>query len=178
MRPDAGPATIAVIHPTSTRPLPERVGDRSPPTHRPLMSMHATARRLGDGLRREVLVNGRHVVITDEPVRLGGTDSGPAPHELLPAALASCIATMIALYAANRGWDLGDVPVAVHYDNEATPRRFDVEIRLPAGLSDDQVTRLRRVADTCPVRRALEAGFTFDERIVLAAEPAARDVAA
>ena len=28
------------------------------------------------------------------------------------------------------------------------------------------VVRLRRVADTCPVRRALEAGFQFEERIV------------
>ena len=51
------------------------------------------------------------------------------------------------------------------YGYESEPRCFDVTIHLPDGLSDDQVMRLTRVADTCPVRRALEAGFAFDERI-------------
>jgi hypothetical protein len=32
-------------------------------------------------------------------------------------------------------------------------------------VSADERDRLRRVADTCPVRRALEAGFEFCERI-------------
>ena len=70
------------------------------------MSFTASARRVGDTLRHEVDVNGRHVLITDEPTSLGGTDEGPAPHELLPATLASCISTMIALYAKNKGWRL------------------------------------------------------------------------
>ncbi len=38
-------------------------------------------------------------------------------------------------------------------------------IHLPDGLTDGQTTRLMRVADTCPVRRALEAGFVFDEHV-------------
>jgi hypothetical protein len=33
--------------------------------------------------------------------------------------------------------------------------------------------RLRRIADTCPVKRALEAGFTFEEEIVVDGHPAA-----
>jgi hypothetical protein len=42
-----------------------------------------------------------------------------------------------------------------------------VAVHLPEGLSDDQVARLRRVADTCPARRALEAGFAIEEQLVL-----------
>ena len=129
------------------------------------MSFTASARRIGDTLRHEVDVNGRHTIITDEPASLGGTDAGPAPHELLPATLASCISTMIALYAQRKGWDIGELRVDVDYDHESEPRRFDVTVHLPDGLSDDQLTRLRRVADTCPVRRALEAGFAFDEQV-------------
>ncbi len=60
----------------------------------------------------------------------------------------------------------------VEYDYESEPRRFDVTVHLPGGLTDDQVTRLKRVADTCPVRRALEGEFVFDERISIA-EPVA-----
>ncbi|MFN8132391.1 MAG: OsmC family protein [Solirubrobacteraceae bacterium] len=135
------------------------------------MSFTASARHAGSGLRHEVDVNGRHVLVTDEPASLGGTDTGPAPHELLPAALAACISTMIALYAQRKEWDLGEVQVDVEYDHESEPRRFDVAVRLPGGLSPDQIARLERVARTCPVRRALAAGSVFDERIVTA-EPA------
>ncbi len=129
------------------------------------MSFTATARRQGNTLRHEVDVNGRHTIVTDEPAALGGTDTGPAPHELLAATLASCISTMIALYATRKQWDIGEISVDVEYDHESEPRRFDVTINLPDGLEADQVTRLRRVADTCPVRRALDTGFMFDEHI-------------
>jgi putative redox protein len=131
------------------------------------MTMTATAHRAA-GLRHQVDVNGRHVLVTDEPSSLGGTDIGPAPHELLAATLASCISTMVAMYADRHAWRLDALSVDVDYDTDAEPRRFDIRVNLPAGLSDDQVARLRRVADTCPVRRALESGFVFDERIVVA----------
>ncbi|MGA2455115.1 MAG: OsmC family protein [Solirubrobacteraceae bacterium] len=130
------------------------------------MSMTATAHRCGTGLRHEVDVNGRHTIVTDEPERLGGTDQGPAPHELLAATLASCIATMIAMYAQNRGWEIGELAVDVDYDPDSVPRRFAVDIHLPDELSAEQRRRLERVAETCPVRRALEAGFAFEERVV------------
>ena len=132
------------------------------------MTMTATARSIDGGLRHEVDVNGRHAIVTDEPESLGGTDEGPAPHELLPAMLASCVSTMITLYARARNWALGEVRVDVVYDSDSTPRHVDLRIYLPEGLTDDQVRRLRKVADSCPARRALEAGFTFDEQLVLA----------
>ncbi len=74
---------------------------------------------------------------------------------------------MIYLYARNRGWELQDVRVEVVYDPEPTPRQAFVRVHLPDGLSDAQIKRLRKVAETCPARRALEAGFTFDEQIVV-----------
>ncbi len=138
-----------------------------------MSTMSATARRVGGGLEHEVDVNGRHTIITDEPERVGGSDLGPAPHELLAATLAACIATMIAMYAQNRGWDIGETEVDVHYDPDSVPRRIAVDIHLPTGLSADQRRRLERVAETCPVRRALEAGFAFEERIVTAPVPRA-----
>jgi putative redox protein len=129
------------------------------------MAMTATA-RLRDGLTHDVDVNGRHVIVTDEPASLGGQDIGPAPHELLPATLASCVSTMVAMYAARQGWPMSDLAVEVDYDTSSVPRRFDVRVLLPDGLSDQQIARLRRVADQCPVRRALEAGFAFEEELL------------
>ena len=125
----------------------------------------ATATQRAGSLTHEVDVNGRHTLVTDEPQGLGGADLGPAPHELLPAALASCVSTMIAMYARRKGWELGELSVDVAYDNEADPRTFDVTVHIGAELTADQLQRLERVAHTCPVRRALEGSVTLQERI-------------
>lgn len=130
------------------------------------MSFTATARSINGTLRHEVDVNGRHVIVTDEPESLGGTDAGPAPHELLPAMVASCVSTMVMMYAQARDWRLGDIRVEVQYDTDVTPRRCAVRLHLPEGLRAEQIKRLERVAESCPARRALEAGFTFDEELL------------
>jgi putative redox protein len=135
--------------------------------------MTATARPIDGTLRHEIDVNGRHTIITDEPTRLGGTDAGPAPHELLPAMLAACVSTMIMTYANARGLELNGLRVDVVYDPESTPRHVGLVVHVPASLPPDQAERLHRIADTCPVKRALEAGFTFDEEIVVDGHPTA-----
>ena len=136
------------------------------------MSLTATARSIPGTLRQEVVIDGKHRLITDEPEHLGGDGSGPAPHELLPAALASCISTTLVMYARTKGWNLGEVRVAVDYDNRSTPRRFDVAIELDRQLTDEQLRRLEKVAATCPVRRSIEAGIEFVETVSRAAPSA------
>lgn len=125
----------------------------------------ATAQPVDGTLRHRVDVNGRHRMVTDLPTGLGGGDRGPAPHELLAATLASCVSTMVVLYAQHRGWELEGVRVDVHYDAEARPRVMQTSVCLPESLSGEQVERLQRVAENCPVRAALEAGFTFREQL-------------
>ncbi len=136
------------------------------------MAMTATAVSIGGGLRHEIDVNGRHTIYTDEPERIGGTDTAPAPHELLPAMLAACASTMVAMYARNRAWELGEVRVDVVYDPEQTPRSVTLTVHLPDGLTEDQVKRLRAVADGCPVKRAFESGFVFEQTLLVGNVPA------
>jgi putative redox protein len=130
------------------------------------MRMRATAQPVDGTLRHQVDVNGRHAILTDEPTQLGGTDAGPTPHELLPAMLAACVSTMIMTYANRRGLELDELRVDAVYDPEPTPRHVELVVHLPAGLTEHQAERIRRIADACPVKRALEAGFTFDETVV------------
>jgi putative redox protein len=134
-----------------------------------MATLTATAYGSADTLRHVTDVNGRHILVTDEPEAIGGTDEGPAPHELLPAALASCISTMLALYAQRRGLNFGDIRVDVDYDSETTPRRLDVTVCLPDDLPDDQLARLARVVQSCPVKQAFEAGFVVYESIEMPA---------
>jgi putative redox protein len=132
----------------------------------PMSTFTATARSIGGSLRHEVDVNGRHTIITDEPESLGGTDTGPAPHELLAAMVSACVSTMVVLYARRHGWDLNEMRVDVEYDTDSTPRAVAVTVHLPVGLTPDQVKRLGRVAATCPVKRAFEAGILVSQELI------------
>jgi len=129
------------------------------------MSLTASARAIPGTLRQHVVIDGRHRLVTDEPVEVGGDGSAPAPHELLPAALAACIATTLVMYARTKEWQLGEVEVDVEYDHRSTPRRFEIVVRLGGELSDEQLERLEKVARSCPLRRSIENGFEFAERI-------------
>jgi putative redox protein len=142
------------------------------------MSLTATARSVPGTLRQEILVDGRHRLVTDEPVSLGGDGSGPAPHELFPAALAACISTTRVMYARTKEWDLDQVVVDVDFDHRSTPRRFEIEIRVAGNLSESQIERLEKVAAACPLRRSVEAGVEFVERIALQASPRPQEAGA
>jgi putative redox protein len=136
-----------------------------PLTGRYERGMRATAKLIHGTLRNEVLIRDTFVLETDEPERVGGEDTAPAPHELLAAALASCVTTTVAMYARTKGWELGDVLVEVDYDTSVTPRRFRVDLFVDGDYDAGQLARLERAAATCPVRRSLEAGFAVEEHV-------------
>ncbi len=130
------------------------------------MSLTATARSIPGSLRQEILVDGgRHRLVTDEPVAVGGEGTAAAPHELLVAALAGCISTTLVMYARTKGWDLGQVIVDVDYDHRARPRTAAIAIALGGELTAEQLERLEKVAASCPVRQAIESGIEIVESI-------------
>jgi uncharacterized OsmC-like protein len=83
------------------------------------MPMTASARSAHGSPYHTIDVNGRHTITTDAPDRLGGTDRAPAPHELLPAMLASCVSTMIRM---TPGHMIGSCPMSASMSH-TTPRR-------------------------------------------------------
>ena len=129
------------------------------------MSLTASARNLAGTLRQAIVVDGRHHLVTDQPERLGGGGAGPSPHELFRAALAGCIASTLARYARTKGWDLGEIQVDVDYNHHSKPRLVEVAIQVEAELTATQVSRLEKVAAACPLRRSLDVGFEFEERL-------------
>jgi putative redox protein len=128
--------------------------------------MQATARRDGTGFRHTVQVRD-HQVTVDEPLSAGGGDAGPDPQELLAMSLASCTAITMEMYAERKGWDVGHVEVAAEYGpaERGGVTKFELVIRLPDDLPDEQVERLRVIAAKCPVHRVLEGDVMFLERV-------------
>lgn len=131
------------------------------------MSLTATARAIPGTLRQEIVIDGKHRLVTDQPEYVGGDGSAPSPHELFPAALAACVTVTLALYARTKGWDLGEVTVDVDFDHRSTPRVFTIDVRLTGELDDAQLERLEKIAAACPLRRSIESGITFVERLEL-----------
>jgi putative redox protein len=130
--------------------------------------MRAISRRIGNRLRQQVQIR-EHELAADEPKDEGGEDSGPSPQELLAASLASCTAVTMEMYAARKGWDIGEATVEVEYEpaQRGSPTRFAMTVSLPKELPDDQRERLMQIAAKCPVHRTLEGEVMFEETVEL-----------
>ena len=128
--------------------------------------MKASAIRDGGNFKHTVQVRD-HMLTVDEPLGAGGADAGPDPQELLAATLASCTAITIEMYAARKGWDIGHVEVDVEYSpaERGCPTKFELVMRVPDDVPEEQVERLRAIAAKCPVHRALDGEVMFLERI-------------
>lgn len=119
------------------------------------------------GFRQDIVVAGRHQLVADEPVAMGGTDLGPSPYQLLAAGLGACTTMTIRLYARRKGIPLGHVSCDVSHDRCHTEdceecdkgqARVDVfrrVIRLEGDLTADQRGSLLAIADKCPVHKTL-----------------------
>jgi putative redox protein len=113
---------------------------------------------------------GSHSIIVDEPTDAGGDDLGPSPQELLAAALASCTAVTMEMYAQRKGWDTSGLAVDCRYTpaERGCPTKFELILKMPAHLDEEQMERLQVIAAKCPVHRTLEGEVMFEERVELA----------
>jgi putative redox protein len=104
-----------------------------------------------------------HTLVGDEPEDAGGRNLGPAPYDLLTAALAECTAMTIRWYARRENWPLDQVAVTVTHrkggEGALSPRQdvFEKRITLKApALTAEQQRKLVEIAAKCPVQRTLE----------------------
>ena len=133
--------------------------------------------KMGEGLRTEVEAGG-HKFVADEPESLGGTDTGPNPYDYLLAALGSCTAMTLRMYADRKGWPLESVTVRLSQDRihatdceecetgEGRIDRIEREIELVGSLEEKQRRRLLEIADMCPVHRTLKAEVLVENSLV------------
>lgn len=101
-----------------------------------------------------------HTIMVDEPISIGGSDSFPNPAQYLLAALASCTAITIKMYANSKGWDLGNINVDVKLKDvlsRGKPSKKIVKaVAFEKRLDDSQVERLLTIGSKCPISKLLE----------------------
>ena len=108
----------------------------------------------GNGLAQDVAVAG-HRLRADEETDKGGGDTGAAPHELLLAALGSCTAITLKVYAQRKGWPLTNVRVKLNGTNAEGGFSITRQLSFDGDLTAEQRQRLTEIADKCPVHRTL-----------------------
>jgi len=123
----------------------------------------------GNGAFEQVLLDGRHTLIADEPKAVGGGDAGPGPYELLLMSLGSCTSMTLQMYASRKKWPLGQVVVRLRHSKvyaedcenceKPTARidRIEREIEVIGALDAEQRSRLLEIANQCPVHRTLSS---------------------
>lgn len=101
-------------------------------------------------------VNG-HILKGDEPKWYGGGDLGPAPYDLLLAALGECTAMTVRWYAIQQKWPLDKVEVTLTHQKIEKVDTFEKQITVYGDqLTPEQRKKLIEVAAKCPVQRTLE----------------------
>jgi putative redox protein len=123
----------------------------------------------GEGKFAQDIYAGRHRLRADEPVAIGGADTGPTPYDLLLASLGACTAMTVRLYANEKKLPLERVSVALKHDRihaadcaacETLEGRIDhIErvLTLAGALDDAQRAKLLEIANKCPVHRTLHS---------------------
>lgn len=99
-----------------------------------------------------------HELITDASVAEGGSDSGPSPHDLYDAALASCKALTVLWYAQRKKIPLVDIEVQTQSDASQERQgiyRLATKIKLGGDLTEAQRQELLQAAGKCPVHKLM-----------------------
>jgi putative redox protein len=127
---------------------------------------HVLVAELDHKFQQEVFSDHHHW-FADEPTQSGGKNSGPDPYEHLLAALGTCTAMTIRMYADHKKIPLEHVEVSLSHERNYVDDASRVseeekkieslirKVQLLGPLSETQKNRLMEIADRCPVHRTL-----------------------
>jgi putative redox protein len=106
-----------------------------------------------------------HRWLGDEPEDLGGANAGPSPEHMLLAALGTCTAVTLSMYAQRKQWPLAGVEVELEYNPGGKPEAgTDIRRRVELRGELDQAQRQRQlqIANACPIHKALTGEIRID----------------
>ena len=100
-----------------------------------------------------------HEVLTDQPVRVGGDDKGPAPFDLFLASIGTCMAFYALQFCRMRQIDTEGLEVSLETRRNRDTgmvERIDVDLGLPPDFPDKYVSAVVRSMNQCAVKRHMQ----------------------
>ena len=102
---------------------------------------------------------GKHEVIADEPIGVGGKDAGPAPGDYLCMSLASCKAITLRMYVQRKKWKIENIKVKVSLEKleveGVATHVFHAVVMVDETTPAEQKERLLYIAKACPISKLL-----------------------
>jgi uncharacterized OsmC-like protein len=138
---------------------------------------HIIVRGGAENFQQEVSA-GKHYFVADEPVNVGGGDTGPDPYDYLLASLGVCTSMTVGLYARRNYLPLDNITVSLWHSRihardceeceteDGIVDRIDVEVELTGSLTAEQRAKLMEIAAKCPVHRTLTSEINIRLRKV------------
>jgi putative redox protein len=112
---------------------------------------------------RTLFTNGLYEAYADTTEDKGGGGSGFRPHDLLKAALSTCLNMEIRIYADHHNIPLSEVHTEVRLDRSRPDETvFKYSIELVGTISDDQRQKLLHIAKACSVHKTLSKKLVFE----------------
>jgi putative redox protein len=106
--------------------------------------------------------DGEHTALADTTKEKGGSGGGFWPHNLLEAALATCINITLRKYADKHAIPLTVASTKVKLDRSRPEEViFEYEVELQGNLTEQQRQALLKVAGDCPVKQTLLKRISF-----------------
>lgn len=103
---------------------------------------------------------GDHVLVFDQPVEAGGTDTGPTPTEAFVASLAGCVAYYVERFLARHEVSAVGLRVTSEFTMASHPSRVGevrLSIAVPVGIPTGLREPLLAVARHCTVHNSIVA---------------------
>lgn len=114
------------------------------------------------------LTDSVHQWVGDASKEHGGADSGPSPHSQLLAALGSCTAITLSMYAGRKTWALEGVEVVLGFANEVPgSTTISREIKVKGNLDAEQKERLLQIANACPIHKILSGEIKIESSLAV-----------
>ncbi len=111
------------------------------------------------------------VIHTDQPVSAGGEDSAPAPFDLFLASLGTCAGVYVLSFLQQRGLPTEGAGIVMTQERDPQTKlvsKISMEIKLAPGFPEKYRDAVIRAAETCAVRRHLDAPPAFETFVTLA----------
>ena len=111
-----------------------------------------------------------HEITSDQSVADGGEGIGPNPFEYFLSSTAMCVGFYVNNFCKQRNIPNDDIKVIQNDiqvdENNFYKRKFEINVKLPADFPEKYKKALQKTAESCTVKKVIQAVPEFELKLV------------